>query len=82
MDNNFAKLFEVDGFQVLVFSEYESDTEETIVHHITLVDGITAHAKIILSGENQEVVADRYLSEYNQGKAEIFRNKMVETLTA
>jgi len=81
MGDKFAKIFEVKGEQVLIFTEYESDTDETMIHHITLIDGVTAHEKITITGEDQDTAADKYLKSYDQAQAVLFRTKMIEMLS-
>jgi hypothetical protein len=83
MENWFAKIFLVEGDnQVLVFNEYNNDEEEDKheVHIITQIDGITAHAKVSFSGEDQDKHSNKYLKNYTQQDADKFYAKMAEML--
>ena len=79
-DDTFAKLFETEEGQVLCYNEYDPDTDITTIHQITLIDGVTVHAKIDLNGDKQEFSSMKYLDNFNQEKADLFRNKMIEQL--
>jgi len=79
-NDTFAKLFETGEGQVLCYNEYDPDIDVTTIHQITLIDGVTVHAKIELDGDNQEVASMKYLDNFDQEKAELFRNEMVQQL--
>ena len=76
----FAKIFIVGNHQVLVFFEYDTEEEKTIISHITIIDGITVNAKVTLSGKDQDILASKYLTEYTQDKAEKFEKEMSNLL--
>ena len=74
----FAKLFEIGDDQVLLFMEYEDNTDETTVHQITTVDGIRVDIKFSFHGEKQEELAEKYISNFEQENAQALRKKIVE----
>lgn len=78
MCEKFAKLFEIGDGQVLLFSEYDADTDETIMHQITTIIGIRADIKVMFKGENQEELAETYLSVFESKKAQKLREMVVE----
>jgi len=76
--SKFAKLFEIGDDQVLLFMEYEADTDETTVHQITTVDGLRADIKFSFHGEKQEDSAGKYINSFEQENAQKLREKVVE----
>lgn len=67
----FARIFETEESQVLVYREYDPEEDVTIIHHIcTLKDGITCNTKVNFTGDKQEEHGVKYLDEYTQEKAE------------
>jgi len=76
--SKFAKLFEIGDDQVLLFLEYEADTDETTVHQITTVDGLRADIKFSFHGEKQEESAEKYINGFEQENAQRLREKVVE----
>lgn len=78
----FALLFEIqEKSQVLVYTEYDSETDKTTVHHITSFQGVTVDAKVMITGDNQEYSANTYLQKYTREKAEQFYAKMEEMIS-
>lgn len=60
--SKFAKLFDVGADQVLIFIEYDSSVDETVVHQITSIDGPRVDLKLVFSGDTQSEQAKRCLA--------------------
>ena len=66
MEKDFAKLFNIDGAQVLIYYDFDSDADTTTIHQITEVDGVRADMKIELDGPDQEERMTKYLSKLTE----------------
>lgn len=76
----FAKLFDVADTQVLVYAEYETKNDETIIHQMTTVKGLSVDMCIPLKGEDQEERAARYVERFEQSNAERIHAHCVEII--
>ena len=81
MEKDVAKLFNVDGAQVLIYYDFNSDEDTTTIHQITEVDGVRADMKIELDGPDQEERMTKYLSKLTEDHARSFRAKMIEMMS-
>ena len=81
MEKDFAKLFNIDGAQVLIYYDFDTDADITTIHQITEVDGVRADMKIELDGPDQEERMTKYLSGLTDHHAKQFRAKMLEMMS-
>lgn len=71
----FAKLFERGNEQVLVMTEYEEDTDTTIVRCVSELDGGRVEEKFLFDGENQTEAAANLLDSFSEENAFSFLDK-------
>jgi len=71
MSDTFAKLFNVGGpgRQLLVYRERDEDQDATVMHHVTVVDGVRADLKVDIFGERQDEKAIYYLKKFDKKTA-------------
>lgn len=70
MAEPFARIFETEKSQLLVYVEYDSEDDTTALHQICKANDVTADAKVKWDGDDQEEKSAKALREYTQEKAE------------
>lgn len=76
--DEFAKLINVDGKQVVVMMEYDSDDERDMLVTITQIDGTQLKAR---AGFKRTIDRDSAFHKYNEDNAREFINGLKEMLS-
>lgn len=74
----FAKLFDLPETQVLIYKEYDAQTDTTIIHQIAVIDEIRLDLKLENNNKEQDewagLIIDRADIEYARSIIDLIKN--------